>query len=114
MARKVNGTERSPRSRTTPNGPMIAWVIQGRLRPSRYITPFDWTSRSQPRAGSQDGSSRTSHIAGAMARRPGSVVRAASQATGKPAARPSAAAAQLTQSESITATAVVPVNVWRR
>ncbi len=113
-ARKLNGTERRPSSRTTPNGPMIACVTNGRFRPTRYMTPSAWTSRSQPSAGSHDGSSSTSHIPPAAHRRPGSVVRPASQAIGNPMARPSAAAAQLTHSELATATAVAPVNVWCR
>ena len=47
-------------------------------------------------------------------RRPGIVVRAASQATGKPTSRPSAAAALDTQSELTIATAVDPVSACRR
>ena len=46
-------------------------------------------------------------------RRPGSVVRLASQAIGKPIARPSTAAAALTHSELVIATAVAPVNACR-
>ena len=93
---------------------MMAWVTQGQSRPTRYITPSCWTSRSQPSAGSQDGSSSTSHMAPGTNRRPGSVVRPASQAIGKPMASPSAAAALLTHSELPMATAVAPVNAWRR
>jgi hypothetical protein len=47
-------------------------------------------------------------------RRPGRVVRAASQAMGKPSATPNAAAALLTQSELTTATAVAPLSAWCR
>src|ERR1022692_3351394 len=97
-------------SRTTPNGPMTAWVPQGQPSPSRYITPSGCTIRSQPRAGSQDGSSRTSHMAPGTRRRPGKVVRATSQAMGKPSVTPSTAAALLTHSELTTATAVAVVN----
>ena len=93
---------------------MIRWVTNGQSSPSRYITPSGWTSRSQPSAGSHDGSSSTSHMAPATNRRPGSVVRAASQAIGKPSARPSAAAAQLTHIEFTIATAVAPVSAWCR
>ena len=93
---------------------MMACVSQGQSSPARYITPSGWTSRSQPSAGSQDGSSSTSHMAPGTNRRPGSVVRPASQAIGKPMARPSTAAALLTHSELPMATAVVPVNAWRR
>ena len=86
MARNENGTQRRPSSSTTPNGPMIAWVTHGQSSPSRYMTPSGCTSRTQPSAGSQDGSSSTSHIPPATSRRPGSVVRLASQAIGKPSA----------------------------
>ena len=114
MARKVNGTQRRPSSSTTPNGPRMAWVTNGQSRPIRYIAPSGSTSRSQPSAGSQDGSSSTSHIPAATSHRPGNVVRAASQAMGKPMASPSRAAALLTHSELTTATALAPVNVCRR
>ena len=114
MARKVNGTERRPSRNTTPNGPMMAWVTHGQSSPARYITPSGWTSRSQPRAGSQEGSSSTSHMLPATNRRPGRVVRPASHAIGKPMASPSAAAAALTHSELVMATAVAPVNAWPR
>ncbi len=70
------------------------------------MTPSSWTSRTQPSAGSQDGSRRTSHMLPATSRRPGSVVRAAAQAIGPPIASPSTAAAQLTQIELTSATAV--------
>ncbi len=93
---------------------MMAWVTQGQSRPTRYITPSGCTSRSQPRAGSQEGSSRTSHMLPGTNLRPGSVVRPASQAIGKPMARPSAAAALLTHSELTMAAAVAPVNAWPR
>jgi hypothetical protein len=89
---------------------MIRWVTHGQSSPIRYITPSGWTIRSQPRAGSQDGSSSTSHIAGRTSWRPGRVVRAASQAMGKPMAIPSAAAALLTHSEFTMDTAVAPVS----
>ena len=49
-----------------------------------------------------------------MTRRPGSVVRAASQAMGKPSAAPKTAAALLTHSEFTIATAVAPVSAWCR
>ena len=114
MARKVNGTERSPSSSTTPAGPRMAWVTHGQSRPTRYMTPSGWTSRSQPSAGSQDGSSRTSHMLPDTSRRPGSVVRPASHATGKPMATPSTAAAALTHSELAMATPAAPVNAWLR
>src|ERR1035441_11132530 len=84
---------------------MIACVTQGQSSPSRYITPSGCTIRSQPRAGSQDGSSSTSHMAPGTRRRPGKVVRATSQAMGKPSVTPSAAAAMLTHSELTTAPA---------
>ena len=50
----------------------------------------------------------------ATKRRPGSVVRLASQAIGKPTASPSAAAAPLTHSELVIAIAVAPVKACRR
>jgi hypothetical protein len=114
MARNVNGTQRRPSSNTTPNGPRMAWVTQSRSRPSRYIAPSGSTSRSQPSAGSHEGSSSTSHMPGATSHRPRMLVRAASQAIGKPMASPSRAAAVLTHSELTTATPVVPVKVSRR
>ena len=89
-------------------------MTHGQSRPIRYITPSGWTIRSQPSAGSQDGSSSTSHMAPGTRRRPGRVVRAASQAIGKPIATPSTAAALLTHSELTTATAVAPVSAWCR
>ena len=78
------------------------------------MTPSCWTSRSQPVAGSQDGSSRASHMPPLTRRRPGMVVRAASQATGKPTRRPMTAAADDTHSELTIATAVDPVSACRR
>ena len=78
------------------------------------MTPSACTSRCQPSAGSHDGSSSTSHIAPATNRRPGSVVRPASQAIGRPIATPRTAAAALTHSESVIAMAVAPVNAARR
>jgi hypothetical protein len=62
---------------------MIACVTHGQSSPSRYITPSGCTIRSQPSAGSHDGSSSTSHMAPDTSRRPGKVVRAASQAIGE-------------------------------
>ena len=50
----------------------------------------------------------------ATKRRPGSVVRLVSQAIGNPIARPRPAAAALTHSEFVIATAVAPVNACRR
>ncbi len=50
----------------------------------------------------------------ATSRLPGSVVRLASQAIGNPTASPRAAAAPLTHSELVSATAVVPVNACCR
>jgi hypothetical protein len=50
----------------------------------------------------------------ATSRRPGSVVRFASQAIGKPTARPRTAAALLTHSEFVIAIAVAPVNACLR
>ena len=67
---------------------MIRWVTHGQSSPIRYITPSCWTSRSQPIAGSQDGSSSASHMPPLTQRRPGIVVRAASQAMGKPSSEP--------------------------
>jgi len=93
---------------------MIRWVTHGQSSPSRYITPSGWTIRSQPRAGSHDGRSSTSHMAAGMNRRPGRVVREASHAMGKPIAMPSAAAALPTHSEFTIATAVAPVSAWCR
>jgi hypothetical protein len=78
------------------------------------MTPSTWTMRSQPSAGSQDGSSSTSHMLPATKRRPGSVVRLASHAIGKPIASPRPAAAALTHSEFVIAIAVAPVNACRR
>ena len=89
-------------------------MTNGQSSPSRYITPSGCTMRSQPSAGSQDGSSSTSHIAGGTNRRPGRVVRATSQATGNPIAMPARAAALLTHSEFTIATAVEPVSAWCR
>ena len=113
-ARNVNGTQRRPNRMTTPAGPMMACVTQGQSRPARYMTPSGWTSRSQPSAGSHEGNSSTSHIEPATSRRPGSVVRPASQAIGKPMASPSPAAALLTHSELVMAIPVAPVRVLRR
>ncbi len=74
------------------------------------MTPSCCTSRSQPVAGSQDGSSSASHMPPETQRRPGMVVRAASQAMGKPMPRPMTAAAADTHSELTIATAVDPVS----
>ena len=93
---------------------MMRLVAHGQSRPIRYMTPSGWTSRSQPVAGSQDGSSRASHMPPLTRRRPGIVVLAASQATGKPTRRPIPAAAMDTQSELTIATAVDPVSDCRR
>ena len=93
---------------------MIRCVTNGQSRPIRYITPCCCTSRSQPSAGSQDGSSSDSHMPPLTNLRPGIVVRAASQATGSPSKSPSKAAAQLTHSELTSATAVAPVSAWCR
>ena len=93
---------------------MIRWVTHGQSSPSRYITPSGSTSRSQPSAGSHDGSSSASHMPPLTQRRPGIVVRAASQAMGKPRPRPITAAALDTQSELTMATAVDPVSACRR
>jgi hypothetical protein len=65
-------------------------------------------------AGSHDGSSSASHMPPLTRRRPGMVVRAASQATGKPTASPMTAAADDTHSELTTATAVDPVSACCR
>ena len=89
---------------------MIRWVTHGQSSPIRYMTPSCWTSRSQPVAGSQDGSSRASHMPPETQRRPGIVVRAASQAMGKPRPRPMTAATTDTHSELTIATAVDPVS----
>jgi hypothetical protein len=82
--------------------------------PSRDITPSGCTIRSQPIAGSQEGSSSASQMLPATSRRPGSVVRFTSHAMGNPIARPSAADAALTHSEFVMAMAVVPLNACRR
>lgn len=75
-ADQMAGASIGTMSSTTPDGPMIACVTNGRSSPSRYIT--------------------------------------ASQATGKPIASPSAAAAALTHSEFVMATAVAPVQALAR
>ena len=93
---------------------MIRWVTHGQSSPSRYITPSGSTSRTQPSAGSQDGSSSASHMPPLTQRRPGIVVRAASHATGNPTARPITAAALDTHSELTMATAVDPVSACCR
>jgi hypothetical protein len=89
---------------------MTVCVTHGQLSPSRYMTPSCWTIRSQPSAGSQEGSSSASHMPPETQRRPGMVVRAASHAMGKPTTRPIPAAADDTHSELTTATAVAPVS----
>ena len=114
MARKANGTQRKPSSNTTPNGPSMRCVTQGRFRPARYMTPSGSTRRVQPSAGSHDGSNKTSHMAPRMNRRPGIVVRQASQAIGNPTATPKAAAATLTHSEFTSAASVLAVSACRR
>ncbi len=93
---------------------MTRWVTHGQSSPTRYMTPSCWTSRSQPVAGSQDGSSSASHMPPDTQRRPGIVVRAASQATGKPTSKPMHAAVADTHSELTIATAVEPVSACRR
>ncbi len=114
IARKLNGTQRRPSSSTTPKGPRIACVTNGRLSPLRYITPSTWTSRTQPSDGSHEGSSSTSHMPPATKRRPGIAVRLVTQAIGKPIAKPSAAAAQLTQIELTSASMFAPVKACSR
>ena len=66
--------------------------------------------RRQPRGQQQ----HEPHAAGDQPPRPGSVVRLAAQAIGKPSASPKAAAAQLTQIELTSANAVPPLKALRR